>query len=236
MGIRDNLDISAYLVVGPENVPGGAAADVAEVVYQAVSAGFTCVQVRSKECSARELISCTQAAADAIARAGAADHVALLVDDRLDVALAAREMGVRVSGVHVGQSDIPPEVCRRLLGEDAVVGLSARTYEMRVYLETADVSGIDYFGIGPLNETATKPDCGMDASGQVITRSLADLADFAHVSPLPIVVGGGVKLADIAPLAATGVDGFFVVSAVCAADDPRAAAAALAGAWRAATR
>ena len=125
--MRDKLDISAYLVIGPENTLGR---PVADVISQALKAGFTCVQIRSKECSARDLIRYTAEAADAIDAAGKSSSVALLVDDRLDVVLAAREAGVKVDGIHVGQTDIPVEVCRKLLGPDAIVGLSARADEM----------------------------------------------------------------------------------------------------------
>ncbi len=227
--MRNNLDLSAYLVLGPENTQGR---PVGDVVAAALAAGFTCVQARSKECSARQLIGVVREAADAIERMSASDRVALLVDDRLDVVLAAREAGVKVDGVHVGQSDIPVEVCRKYLGEDSIVGLSARTDEILEYVRTVDTACVDYFGAGPLRETATKPDCGMDASGNVITRSFEDLAQLARTSPLPVVVGGGVKAADIPALARTGVDGFFVVSAVCAAPDPEAAARELVEAWR----
>lgn len=230
MTMRDNLDISAYLVLGPENTLGR---PVADVVEQALDAGFTCMQIRSKVCSVRDLIEYTAQAADVIARAGKSDQVALLIDDRLDAVLAARERGIKCDGVHVGQSDIPVDVCRKLLGPDAIVGLSARCEEMLEYVKTADMSLVDYLGVGPLHETATKPDCGMDDDGRVITRSLEELADLHRVSPKPIVVGGGVKAADIPALAKTGVEGFFVVSAVCSAEDPRAAAAELVDAWRA---
>lgn len=121
MSIREKLDISAYLVVGPENTLGR---PVASIVRAAVEAGFTCVQVRSKVASAREPIALTNEAANAIAATGHSEDVALVVDDRLDVVLAAREQGIKVDGVHVGQSDIPPAVCRAYLGPDAVVGLS----------------------------------------------------------------------------------------------------------------
>ncbi|MBR5381808.1 MAG: thiamine phosphate synthase [Oscillospiraceae bacterium] len=224
---RGRVDVSAYLVVGPENTEGRS---VREIVAAAVAAGFTCVQIRSKEASARELIALTREAAQVIT--AAARRVTLLVDDRLDVVLAARQLGVKVDGVHVGQSDIPPEVCRACLGEEAVVGLSARTDALLDYVQGADVGPVDYFGAGPLHETATKPDCGRNAEGRVVTRSFAELRELARVSPIPVVVGGGVKLADIAPLKATGVDGFFVVSAVAGAPDPREAAAALVDAWR----
>lgn len=228
MSIREALDISAYLVIGPENTLGR---PVADVIAQAIDAGFTCVQVRSKECSARELIECTAQAAEVIARAGKTGQVALLVDDRLDVVLACREQGVKVDGIHVGQTDIPVEVCRKLLGPDAIVGLSARADEMLEYVKTADMSLVDYLGVGPLHETLTKKDCGLAADGTVITKSLDDLAQLHAVGPVPIVVGGGVKLADIPLVKGTGVEGFFVVSAVCGAPDPKAAAQELVEAW-----
>ncbi len=227
--MREALDISAYLVVGPENTEGR---PVREIVRAALRAGFTCVQIRSKEASAREMIDLLREAAEEIAAAGASGRVALLADDRLDVVLAARKMGIKADGVHVGQSDVPPEICRAYLGEDAVVGLSARTDELLDYVSEADTSTIDYFGAGPLRETATKPDCGRDAQGNIITRSFGEIAELARVSKIPVVVGGGVKIADIPLLAKTGVDGFFVVSAVAGAPDPENAAAELVKAWR----
>ena len=226
--MRDKLDISAYLVIGPENTLGR---PVADVISQALRAGFTCVQIRSKECSARDLIRYTAEAADAIAAAGKSSSVALLVDDRLDVVLAAREAGVKVDGIHVGQTDIPVEVCRKLLGPDAIVGLSARADEMLEYVKTADMSLVDYLGVGPLHETPTKTDCGLSADGTIITKSIDDLKELAEANPVPIVVGGGVKLADIPLVKSTGVDGFFVVSAVCGAENPEAAARELVEAW-----
>ena len=211
--MRQALDISAYLVVGSENTEGR---PVRGIVRAALRAGFTCVQIRSKEASARELIALLGEAAEEIAAAGASERVALLADDRLDVVLAARKMGIKADGVHVGQSDIPPEICRACLGEDAVVGLSARTDELIDYVRGTDTSMIDYFGAGPLHETATKP----------------DIAELARASKIPVVVGGGVKLADIPALAKTGVDGFFVVSAVAGAPNPEQAARELVGAWK----
>lgn len=228
MSIREKLDISAYLVIGPENTKDRSAA---EVIKDAVDAGFSCVQIRSKIASARELIELTRQASEVISKAGKSDQVALLVDDRLDVVLAARKQGIKVDGIHVGQSDIPVKVCREYLGDDSIIGLSARTHELFEYIKTVDVSQIDYFGAGPLHETKTKPDCGLDLDGKVITRSFADIAELARLSPIPVVVGGGVKLADIPKLAETEIDGFFVVSAVCAADNPKEEATKLVEAW-----
>ncbi len=158
MSIRDNLDISAYLVLGPENTLGR---PVGDVVAQALDAGFTCIQVRSKVASAREIIALTGDAAQAIAQAGKTGQVALLIDDRLDCVLAAREQGIAVDGVHVGQSDIPVEVCRKLLGPDAIVGLSARCEEMLEYVKTADMSLVDY--LASARSTRPRPSATADA-------------------------------------------------------------------------
>ena len=227
--IRKNLEISSYFVVGPENTLGRS---VKGILKDVVDAGFTCLQIRSKEASALELIKLTRDAADVIEEAGKSDSVALLVDDRLDVVLAARKMGIKVDGIHVGQTDIPVSVCREYLGEGSTIGLSARAHELFEYIKTADVSQIDYFGAGPLHPSITKPNCGEDIDGKILTRSLEDLTKLAELSPIPVVVGGGVTLTDIPGLAKTGVDGFFVVSAIAGADDPRKAAFELAEAWK----
>ena len=218
MSIRDKLDISAYLVIGRENCTQ----PVDEIVAAAVDEGFTCVQIRSKVSSARELFSTLDKCAAQIRRLGKSDSVALLVDDRLDVVLAARELGIKVDGVHVGQSDIPVDGCRKFLGEDSIVGLSANSIEL---ITAADASLIDYFGVGALHATSTKIDAEK-------TLGFDELAKLAKISPRPIVVGGGVKLNDIDKLTATKVNGFFVVSAVTGADNPRLAARELVNAWK----
>jgi len=226
--VRSKLDISAYFVVGPENTKGR---PVAAIIRDAVDAGITCVQVRSKTASARQLIELTGQASEAIAQTGKSDIVTLLVNDRLDVVLAAKKQGINVDGIHVGQSDIPVDVCREYLGPDAIVGLSARTHELFEYIKNADVSLIDYFGAGPLHETKTKSDSGLDVDGKRITRSIEDITTLSQLSSIPVVIGGGVKLADIPSLARTGVAGFFVVSAISEADDPGHEAANLVKTW-----
>ena len=213
--IRQRLDISAYLIIGPENC----SCPVEEVVAAAVDEGFSCVQIRSKISTAREIISLLEKSARAIRELGKSDSVALLVNDRLDVALAAREAGIKVDGIHVGQSDIPVEVCRKFLGADSIVGLSGR-----------DVAGmnprlVDCAGVGVLHPTDTKSD-----ASSVIT--LDEISALVKVSPVPIVVGGGVKVNDIPALRGAKVDGFFVVSAVAGAQNPRLAARELVTAWR----
>jgi len=223
------VDISAYLVVGRENTNGR---PVEEIVEAAVKAGFTIVQIRSKEESALELIEDCKKSAEVIAKLGKQNDVVLVVDDRLDVVLAAREQGIKVDGIHVGQSDIPVSICRKYLGKDSVIGLSAPTKDLINYVNTYDVSNIDYFGAGPVHETATKPDCGMDESGKVIVKTFEELSALAKASPIPVVVGGGVKLCDIPQLKKTGVGGFFVVSAVAGAENPYEEAKKLTDAWK----
>ena len=221
--MRGKFDLSAYLVIGPENTDGRA---------EAVQAGFTFVQIRAKHAEAREIIELTRAAADVIAAQGKSDSVALVINDRLDAVLAAREQGIKVDGVHVGQGDIPPDVCRKYLGADAIVGLSARTTDLLDYAAHCDTTCIDYFGAGPLHATPTKPEAGRTATGEIVTRSLDELRDLHRVSPVPVVVGGGVKASDLPTLRATGVEGFFVVSAVAGAAHPYAAAEEMVRVWR----
>ena len=229
MNMREVLDISAYFVVGPENTLGR---PVTDVIRAAVKAGFTCLQIRSKVASAREMIALCRDAADVLKEENKENEVVLLVDDRLDVVLAAREEGIKVDGIHVGQKDIPVAICRKYLGPEAVIGLSARTYELIDYVKTADTSDIDYFGAGPLHETASKPDAGLDPNGHFKAHGFAELAKLHKISPVPVVVGGGVKAKDIPELKATGVEGFFVISAVAGADDPYTAAKELVDLWR----
>ena len=205
---------------------------MARVIAEAVRAGFTFVQIRAKGADACEVIELTRAAADVIAAQGKSDAVALVINDRLDAVLAAREQGLKVDGVHVGQGDIPPSVCRKYLGADAIVGLSARTTDLLDYAAHCDTTCIDYFGAGPLHATPTKPEAGRTSSGEIVTRSLDELAELHRISPVPVVVGGGVKAADLPALRATGVEGFFVVSAVAGAAHPYAAAEEMVRVWR----
>ena len=228
--MRTKIDLSAYLVIGPENTHGRS---VVRVIAEAVRAGFTFVQIRAKGADASEVIELTRAAADVIAAQGKSNAVSLVMNDRLDCVLAAQEQGIKVDGVHVGQTDIPVDVCRKYLGADAIVGLSARTTELLDYAAHCDTACIDYLGAGPLHATATKPEAGRTSSGEIVTRSLDELAALHRISPVPVVVGGGVKAADLLALRATGVEGFFVISAVAGAAHPYAAAEELVRLWNA---
>ena len=126
------LDLNLYLVTGDNPL---------ETVQAAKHA--TCIQVRSKPISARELYQLTEAIAGIIQ-----PHQTLLVDDRVDVALALRARGVRVDGVHIGQDDLPVADARALLGADAIIGLTTGTRQL-VEESNKIAHLIDYIGTGP---------------------------------------------------------------------------------------
>ena len=222
------FDISAYLIIGPENAKNRS---VEEIVKAAIDAGFTCVQLRSKIASARELIDIAERCSNLINAMNKSDKVALLINDRLDVALAARDKGIKVDGIHVGQDDIPAEICRKYLGNNAIVGFTPRKQNMIDYVKNYDCSCIDYFGVGPIHASTSKPEAGRQIDGSVVTRTIDELTELVKISPVPIVVGGGLKIEDLPIVANIGVNGFFVISAVAGADDPYLAAKNLVDLW-----
>ncbi|MDK6804689.1 thiamine phosphate synthase [Aerococcus sp. UMB7834] len=226
---RKNFDLSAYLIIGPENTPDRSPLDIIQL---ALEAGFTFIQIRSKILDAKPWIELTIQAADLIKKMGLQDKVSLVVNDRLDVVLAAREAGAKVDGIHVGQTDLPVALCRKYLGPDAIIGLSATALELIDYVKHEDVSEVDYFGAGPLHASPSKPEAGHFEGQDLVTRTYDELEQLAQVSPIPVTIGGGVTLADLPDLAQTGVDSFFVISAVTAAEDPGQAAKDLVSSWK----
>lgn len=197
-------DLSLYLVTdtrlcGERGVPATVAA--------AIEGGATVVQLRDPEASGRELYEAALAVRQVLG------DVPLIVNDRLDVALAAG-----ADGVHLGQSDLPVARAREIAGPDFLIGWSAATEAEIGYAEALAPGTIDYLGIGPIFATATKPDAG-EALG-------ADrVAELAARTALPTVAIGGISTDNAGQI--TGVDGICVVSAICAAPDPRAAASEL---------
>lgn len=180
-----------------------------EVVMAAVSGGVTAVQLREKLADTRVFVELARALKARLAPLG----VPLLINDRVDVALAAG-----ADGVHVGQSDMEYADVRRLLGPDAIIGLSV---ENMAHVRAADgLDGVDYLGIGPVFPTATKADAA-PAIG------LKGLAEARSLSGVPLVAIGGIDLSNAAEVMRAGVDGVAVVSAICAAKDPQAEATRL---------
>ena len=229
--MRDRFDLRAYFVVGPDDTKGR---PVADVVATALRGGATFIQLRAKHADARDLTAMAEAIAAVIAQAGKADTVAFVIDDRVDAAWQCRELGIKVDGVHIGQDDMAPGQARALLGPDAIIGLSAETLP---HIEAANAlpSGtIDYIGAGPLHYTVTKPDAAaVEADGTKHALGIAGAQLLCEASRYPVVVGGGVHADDVPALARTAADGWFVVSAIAAADNPERATRELVQAWTA---
>ena len=207
--MRPAFDPTLYLVTdtalsAPRTVP--------DVVRAAVAGGATAVQVRDKTASRRELYGLTLAVREVLAGTG----VALFVDDAVDVALLAG-----ADGVHVGQDDLPPAEVRGLIGPDRLLGLSAGDDDELAVALALPPGTVDVVGIGPVWTTSTKPDAGTGLGPE----GVAALAERAAAGGLRSVAIGGIDAARAGLV--SGVDGICVVSAICAADDPTAAARAL---------
>ena len=200
------FDLRLYLVLDPD-MTGGHEQALA-VTEAALQGGISMLQLRAPTWKKGPLL----ALAEALLAHTRAAGVPLLINDHVDVALASG-----ADGVHLGQADLPLAAARRLLGPQAIIGLSI---SQAGHLAGADAALADYYGIGPVYPTTTKPDAdpvlGLDA-----------LHALAQQGGKPCVAIGGITLANAASVMASSVDGIAVVSAICAADDPRAAAAAL---------
>lgn len=216
-----NLDLSLYLV-SDSRLAAAAGHDLVELVRGAAEGGVTAVQVREKDAPARTFLETVLRIADVLP-----PQVTLLVNDRVDVFLAARDAGAGVAGVHVGQSDLPVEAVRELIGPDALLGLSASTPE-QLRLAAASPARVDYVGIGAVHATLTKKDApeplGLDRFARLVAASA-----------LPAVGIGGVTRADLPAMRSAGAAGAAVVSAICSAPDPQVAARELRTAWDAAS-
>ncbi|WP_372699624.1 thiamine phosphate synthase [Arthrobacter sp. JSM 101049] len=205
-----------YLVADAASTAGRPLADI---VAAAVSSGIGTIQLRCKDLPARDFLA--EVAACAVHTAGRA---LLLVNDRVDVYLAARAAGVPVDGVHIGQQDLPASAVRGLIGQDAVLGLSASTPDHFAAVAALPPGTVDYLGTGAVRPTPTKKDhptpLGFDG-----------LASLIAAAPLPCVAIGGLGHGDTGDVRAAGAAGMAVVRAICADDDPAVAAASLHAEW-----
>lgn len=209
-------DLALYLVTDPALC---GERGVAAVVDAAVAGGVRIVQLRDKDADDASIVEQLCALSEVIA-----GRALLVVDDRLDAVVEARRRGARVDGIHLGQSDASPLTARSLLGPDAIVGLTANTPAHLDAVRALPSGTVDYLGVGVIHPTSTKPD-------HPAPLGVAGFAAFAADSPLPCVAIGGIERADVAALRAGGAAGVAVVSALCAAPDPRVAARKLLRAW-----
>jgi thiamine-phosphate pyrophosphorylase len=178
---------------------------VEEVVLMALRGGVACIQLREKDLSTRAFVE----EAQRIKAIMAPFRAFLIINDRIDVALA-----VGAHGVHIGQRDMPCEIARKLLGPRAMIGLSVETWED---VERARTLDVDYLGVSPVFKTPTKT----DTKGH---WGLEGLNRIRAATSRPLVAIGGLNASTAADVIRAGADGVAVVSAICAADDPYQAA------------
>jgi thiamine-phosphate pyrophosphorylase len=171
----------------------------------AIAGGADTIQLRQKTGTTREMIE----VAREMKRVCAAAGVTFIVNDRLDVAIAAE-----ADGVHLGQDDFPIRLARTLLGGDRVIGGSAGTLEEALKCQS---EGADYVGCGPVYPTTSKHDAG-PAGGVSFLRQVV-----ARVS-LPVIAIGGITEENAPEVMASGIHGIAVISAVCCQLDPEGAA------------
>jgi thiamine-phosphate pyrophosphorylase len=205
--MKPPIDPRVYLVTDP----ACAGRELEAVVEAALRGGITLLQVREKHAPGGAFLERTLRLQALARRYG----VPVLVNDRVDVALAAD-----AAGVHVGQQDLPAAVARRLLGPDRLLGVSAQTVEEA---RRAERDGADYLGC-VLYTTPTKPEAE--------AVPLDELSRIKASVRIPVVVIGGITARTAPSALARGADGLAVVSAIMQAPDPAAAAAELKALWR----
>lgn len=170
-----------------------------ECIEEALKGGVTMLQLREKEASGKEFLE----KAIKLRELTKKYNVKFIINDRVDIAMLCD-----ADGVHVGQSDIPANEVRKLIGKDKIVGVSARTVEEAL---TAKENGADYLGVGAMFTTRTK----LDAK----SVSIEKLKEIKELIKLPVVAIGGLSLSNIDKLKECNVDGYAVVSAILGAEN-----------------
>lgn len=199
--MKNNVDYTLYLCTDRELMSSNT---IEESVEKAIAGGCTVVQLREKNCSSREFYELALRVKEVTSGSG----VPLIIDDRVDIAVAAG-----ADGVHVGQSDLPAAEVRKIIGEDKIVGVSASTVGAAL---KAQQDGADYIGVGAMYATATKTDT------RIVSRE--ELAAIREAVTIPIVIIGGINKDTVLNFKGMGVDGIAVVSAIVAQPDVELAA------------
>jgi thiamine-phosphate pyrophosphorylase len=200
--MNSEIDWSLYLVTDRE-LAGDRS--VEDVIAAGVKGGVTVVQLREKNCSTLEYILLAKKVKRVLKFAG----VPLIINDRIDVALACQ-----ADGVHVGQNDMPYQEARRLMGPNAIIGLTVETMDQARQAENLDA---DYLGVSAIYGTPTKTDT-------INEWGLDGLQHLRGQTKHLLVAIGGINKSNAANVIQAGADGIAVVSAICAAPDPESAA------------
>jgi thiamine-phosphate pyrophosphorylase len=172
-----------------------------DVAHKALIGGAACIQLREKDVSTRFFVEEAQRMKSLTARF----RVPLIINDRIDVALASG-----ADGVHIGQDDMPYVQARRLMGPHAIIGLSVETWDDVLEAEALDVN---YLGVSPVFETPTKT----DTKG---SWGFAGIARIKAHSRHPLVAIGGLNASNAEDAVMAGADSIAIISAICAASDP----------------
>lgn len=196
-----NIDYSLYLVTDRGLSLGR---DILTIIKQAIEGGVTVVQLREKDCSTREFYEVAKKTADFLKTV----KVPLIINDRMDIALA-----VKAEGLHIGQSDMPYEIARKIMGKDAIIGLSVENLQDALDAENLDV---DYLGLSPVFSTPTK----QDISHQL---GLEGVIAIRKASRHKLIAIGGINADNCAEIVQSGADGIAVVSAICSSESPKTA-------------
>lgn len=198
---KQRIDYTLYLVTDRRLM---SSKTVEESVERAVAGGASVVQLREKDCTSREFYEL----AVRVRKITAPKNVPLIINDRIDICLAAD-----VDGVHLGQKDLPCREARRILGADKLIGVSAALPEEA---RQAQADGADYLGVGAVFPTGTKSDT------RPVTPEI--IREIRAAVTIPFVVIGGINAENIGELYGLGINGAAVVSAVVAREDVTSAA------------
>ena len=198
--IKKDIDYSVYLVTDHRNKTDE---EFLNIIEEAIKGGTTVVQLREKTASTKDFYDLALKVKEITSKY----DVPLLINDRIDIAIA-----VDSEGVHIGQDDMPADIARRIIGEDKILGVSASTVEEA---KKAQEDGADYIGSGAVFPTATKDDA--DSVSKEELKEIVDSID------IPVVAIGGITLENAESLKDTGIAGFSVVSAIMSADNPKEA-------------
>ena len=190
------IDYSIYLITDHDCLKGR---DFLQCIEAALLGGVTLVQLREKSVTGRPFLERAMAVKSLCGKY----NVPLLINDRIDIALACK-----AQGVHLGQEDIPLAAARELLGDKAIIGISAHNLEEA---RLAELEGADYLGVGAVFPTSTKE----DASEVGLER----LKQIRTMTKLPLVGIGGVNALNYAKVLAAGAQGAAIISGILGADD-----------------
>jgi thiamine-phosphate pyrophosphorylase len=196
MTTKKSIDYRLYLVTD-RNVLGNR--DLIQSVEEAIQGGATVVQLREKNCSSLDFYHLALQLKEVTSKYG----VPLIINDRLDIALA-----VKADGLHIGQEDLPLTVVKTIVGDDMIIGVSANTLEEALL---AEKKGADYVGIGAVYPTDTKLDADY--------VTLDDLRSIRKAISIPIVGIGGINEENVVEVMGTNIEGVAIVSAILGKQD-----------------